>query len=347
MVKIKQSKMFIGLSLNQNWIFSAKFGKFLGLDEGDPFEVITLATKYVNRLIEGFDIETADRMQEDIYPLGFIQYGQSVHFLLNDPEIIRLIKEQTHPGFPLRPVYPFIHHMNDTHPECEDFFDTFSKYYKLTSEMHGNKILVHFHTKETDANIFQKTLDALMNPKLLDLIREYKIEIVLENNQHGSYFGYPKNIIKFFETLDKTLINKQYSDLVKFFNFCLDYGHMLINFKLKGIDPESGFKAFFDNFADRISEFHIHTNDGIDDLHLMPIRFDKLELLDEKGIYKKRDIDRNTKIIWRTLKYWIKSLSNPKEQIHILFEFLNPFLENQLILLGEKLGSCFVSSILT
>jgi hypothetical protein len=59
-----------------------------------------------------------------------------------------------------------------------------------------------------------------------------------------SYFGYPENIIDFYNLLDSVLNSTCNGNLIPYYSFCFDLGHMMTQLHKAGRDVESDIMTF-------------------------------------------------------------------------------------------------------
>jgi sugar phosphate isomerase/epimerase len=334
-------KFQIGIALNKSFYWSKTFGDLIELEEAEPELVIDKAIQLTSNLIDGFKKTVKPIFLESISLNGLIQFGGESLFLYNDEEMINLIKDISERNYKKDyKIYPFIHIQNDAWPEKNYFYKIIEENFKRAIKFKDKAIVVHFNAKDADnsKNIFEKTIESLTNEKYIDLVEKYKIKVCFENNHHMSFFGFPENIIRFYEILDEKLIESGKKDLIPYFSFCFDIGHFFTQMMKSGRNVKSELKYFFDIFMDRIGAFHLHTNSGKWDDHLLPLEYSDLLIENKEVKYNPMQTQNHTKLLWEILGYWNKKLKSTDEEKYLIFEIDHPYTINQIYELGEKLG---------
>lgn len=331
---------YIGIAINKSWVFSAEFGNSIGLTEAEPELIIEKARELTNILLSVYKDITLGKMQ-NLH--GLVQFGEESTMFFEEPDLVKKIADLSNDkSNGLESVMPIIHMTNSAWPERPVFFETLKKTLNIARLFKDEAIIVHLNAADIDnsKNIFQKTLDALTKPEILSLVREFKIKLCLENNHHMSYFGYPENIIKFYQSLDLVLKSTENGDLIPYYSFCFDLGHMMTQLHKAGRDVESDINNFLIDFSHRIGSFHIHSNSGKWDDHLLPIDYDQLLAPDKEKKYNREITEKHTKIVWNALKHWKNLEKNRTDKTWFIFELDILYKPQQLFDLGKQLANC-------
>lgn len=332
---------YIGIAINKSWIFSAEFGNSIGLYEAEPELIINKSRQLTNILLSGFNSLNLKNVP-NIH--GLVQFGEESTIFFEDFNLVESIANLSNDfSDELKPVMPIIHMTNSAWPERPVFIDTLKKTLKLARKFKDESIIIHLNAADIDNNnkILQKTLDALTTHEILNLVSEFKIKLCFENNHHMSYFGYPENIINFYSLLDSVLNSTGNGNLIPYYSFCFDLGHMMTQLHKAGRDVESDIINFLDKFSHRIGTFHIHSNSGKWDDHLLPIDYDQLLALDKEKKYNRNITEKHTKIVWNALSHWRNLEQHRIGKTWFIFELDVLYKPQQLFDLGKKLASCF------
>ncbi|MBD3354184.1 MAG: hypothetical protein GF364_22065 [Candidatus Lokiarchaeota archaeon] len=330
-------KFNIGIALNHSWFFSKEFGNSLGIVEAEPKTVFNKACEITNNICNGFQKTYA---HNEIDLNGLIQLGQESMIFYTDPEIyeyISAIPKMTRSKD--YQIFPYIHVQNNAWPEMDDFIDKIKPNFKRALDFKDKAVCVHLNVADKDNtnNILQKTILGLTRPQYIRLIEKYKRIICYENNHHQSYFGYPENIVNLYEKLDKKLIELGKEHLIRYYSFCFDVGHLMSQlFKAKR-NIRINFKKFYEIFGDRIQTFHLHTNSGAWDDHIIPLPYKELIKKDPLK-YNPQTTDKHTRALWDTLKTWKKVTEHSEKERWFIFELDIPYTPQQAYEIGQKLG---------
>jgi hypothetical protein len=117
----------------------------------------------------------------------------------------------------------------------------------------------------------------LTSDRVIDALSATNAILAWENEGPDCFFGSLAHLLTFRESLAKQLDELGRPDLVERHLFCLDTGHLLY-WRDRGTLGKSMATEEIDNalpfFAQKIKVFHIHSNDGTADQHLIPGSFD-------------------------------------------------------------------------
>ena len=170
-----------------------------------------------------------------------------------------LVNYQAHAPFPSC-------EKGDEDPVWNDFLlEMLKKVIKGCSEMECGQLIVHpffgdyAHTVSREEE-FKYNIERYM--VLAETAKRYGVVINLENmftgrkgKVYASICNEGQSAAHYVDTLNQLAGEKR-------FGFCLDVGHAT----LVGLD----IKRFMEDLGDRITCFHVHDNDGINDLHQAP-----------------------------------------------------------------------------
>lgn len=113
-------------------------------------------------------------------------------------------------------------------------------------------------------------IQQLTQSKVLEAIEKSKIYICIENAQDSrAYFQSLKNLIQFREELEEKLYELGKEHINSFFKFCFDTGHYLLYQQRDGNGTRE-WEQYAKNYLPHVLVFHIHSNDGSSDQHLLP-----------------------------------------------------------------------------
>jgi hypothetical protein len=343
----------MGIALNRSYFFDANFGRTLSLTSGEPDLVLKKANELSETMVNSF----RSNFKEDkkIEVRGLVQFGGESIFLYEDPKIIESISSMsTNNPYCNQPIWPFIHCPNPAWPETPIFLETMEKQFQLAHTFHAPAVVAHLNAKDDSINnpnhILEQTIEAFTNPKYLELVKKYGIKVCFENNHHDSYFGLPENDIKLYEILFHKLKESGNERLIKYFGFCLDFGHFFTEIHKVGRNVEEQLKHFINEFNPNMTCFHLHTNSGNWDDHIIPIDYTEVLIKDIETKYDPFLTQKHMELLWKYLHYWAQIQhdglqSLPKinadglKNYWFIFEIESPYTIEQVKQLGKRLAA--------
>ncbi|MHA1794145.1 MAG: hypothetical protein ACTSVI_16000 [Promethearchaeota archaeon] len=234
-------------------------GDSIGLVEPEPDKII----EHLSHFIRSITDELNER-HSGLNVVPCVQYGNESDLYFDDPELVTIMRSQLDD---LKgPVYPFIHETTDKQPLKRGFQDKMEQLFELYKSFGMKNITVHFPLNKSDTS--KELIEELTSEGFLNLLNTNKVSIDLENNWHGSYFGFVENTIDFFQRLKNKLSDLGRKELFKFFGMTFDTGHFFAQYRIAGRDLEAALTTYFSELKDKIRTLHIHGNDGTDDQHL-------------------------------------------------------------------------------
>ncbi len=246
-------------------------GKILNLEEGHPIEVHRGLRSIILKVIEDLKTNT-EFLFSEIKP--GVQFN-SRDFYFREEEILQEIFElYRNVCANEQKVFGTIHQSNEIQPikACKNFTDELSRNIYYHTIMGTNNLTVHLPVDKE--NRIAEITDILTSEPTLKILSEGistmpMISIDFENNHHGSFFGNLDNCITLFETLKDKYIEIGEKEIYSIINICFDSGHYFIDPEKMGYNKRGMLENFFENMKTKINTLHLHTNDAINDRHLL------------------------------------------------------------------------------
>ncbi|MCP4762758.1 MAG: TIM barrel protein [archaeon] len=178
------------------------------------------------------------------------------------------------------------------------------------------RLLVHQFIKE------------LCSKELIKAIKKYNIVICIENTQEkDTHFQSLENLVKMRSKLSNELKIKREVQLLKHFKFCFDTGHYLL-FQQRDKNGNSDWIKYSSEFISNTKIFHIHSNDGVSDLHLIPSK-NKIKKKNSDTVDTEQLLKNNETVIdWIQLSHQYWNIENTR---HLILEINPDFTEEEII----------------
>ncbi|MFX0098867.1 MAG: TIM barrel protein [Candidatus Hodarchaeota archaeon] len=180
-------------------------------------------------------------------------------------------------------------------------------------------------------------VDELTSNQVVDTLKSTSITLNWENMGPNNFFGSLKSLLEFHDALSDKLREIGYEGLIKQHQFCLDTGHLLLwrhQVKLGLKKAQKEIEQYLPDFAKNLKSYHIHSNDGTSDNHIIPGSLEFFDHPSRKGINKKRFLKHSEDVM-----DFLKTCDEYKgiEGRHVHLEALKlPFSLNQVIEFGRK-----------
>ncbi len=134
--------------------------------------------------------------------------------------------------------------------------------------MKSKGIIIHPPSNREDTT--SSFIQQLINEEILTMLEDSEIYICIENAQEsGAYFQSLQNLIHLRKNLEHELKKLGKIHLISLFKFCFDTGHYLLYQQRDGNDIEE-WTQYAKEYLPHVVVFHIHSNDGSADQHLLP-----------------------------------------------------------------------------
>ncbi|MHA1368762.1 MAG: TIM barrel protein [Promethearchaeota archaeon] len=161
-------------------------------------------------------------------------------------------------------------------------------------------------------------VEEITNDELCDALDDVNISLSWENMIDGQYSSL-KELVLFRERLAEKLTKLGWENLIHKHSFCLDTGHLFL-WQQRHHDQSLANKeieTWLPRFAENITVFHIHANDGTSDLHLTPGTTSLMDHKSRKGL-KRQVFQHCSKLV----NQWVQiSLNHSKmENRHVHLE---------------------------
>ncbi len=240
------------------YLFNKEMGRGIGLAEPEPGTIITTLSKlsrdacsWLHGQFPGLDVHPG------------VQYGNESDLYFEDEGLLQAISSETRASNGA--VWPVIHETSDKQPLKPGFLEKMVQLLGLCDRFGIKNITVHLPLETTDTT--SRLVDALCDPAFLDAMVLHDVSVDLEQNWHGSWFGFSENVIALFHALDDSLDQRGYSPLKRKFGMTFDSGHHFAQYRIAGRDVRQGIEDVFDALGHRIRTLHLHGNDGTGDQH--------------------------------------------------------------------------------
>jgi sugar phosphate isomerase/epimerase len=163
-------------------------------------------------------------------------------------------------------------------PLNKDFIPTLLKQLNLCKKINSNTIVIHAPRTYDDTS--QPFIEEMSSEVVRKAMGETDINICIENAQDsGTYFSSLQHLIELREQLVKNYADLGDQHLSKNIQFCFDTGHYLLYQQRDGHEDDE-WKQYGNTFLQHVGVFHIHSNDGSMDQHLLP--YTKADLPESK-----------------------------------------------------------------
>ncbi|UYP48530.1 hypothetical protein NEF87_004815 [Candidatus Lokiarchaeum ossiferum] len=161
-----------------------------------------------------------------------------------------------------------IPYRKDQLPPNSGFIPTLLKQMELCSLSKSKGIILHPPSNIEDTT--EQFISQLTDQKVLKVLEDAPLYLCIENAQEsGAYFQSLSNLIILRESLEIELKQIGKGHLISFFKFCFDTGHYLLYQQRDG-NGEEEWMNHSEKFLPHVLVFHIHSNDGSSDQHLLP-----------------------------------------------------------------------------
>ena len=250
--------MLVGPSNNAGYLFRREMGAGIGLSEPEPVNIIEALSSLARRAVQ-----VARKACPGVPIEATVQYGNESDFYYNDGEILDVMMVQRRDP---EPVYPFIHQASHHQPLKPGFTAKMAQLLDLCCQFGTKNICVHLPLDTGDTT--QALLDELCADAFLEILASSRVSIDLENNWHGSWFGFPDNLLVFFDALDDRLQSSGRKDLKPRFAMTFDSGHLFAQCQAARLPVARQLEVMFDTLGNRVRTLHLHGNDGSGDQHV-------------------------------------------------------------------------------
>ncbi len=223
----------------------------------------------------------------------------------------------------------FGEHVN---PLGKKYHESLKEDLKYSKNLEATTLVVHPpYNRSWDREKYMDLLiDDVVSEDLVTIIDGTDIILAWEN-MIGGQFSDLHELLKFRAILKDRLSDMGYPELIKKHQFCLDTGHLLL-WKYEHPKPQilqAEIDEYLPEFAKNLKVFHIHSNGGKRDNHIMPFSLEFFEHSSRKGIDKDLFMQNSKEV-----QKWIEICNKHKglEGRHIHMETSTiPFSLNQII----------------
>ena len=154
-------------------------------------------------------------------------------------------------------------------PLAPRFPDTFKYTMAVCKKWNVNACVMHAPMLET-SDTTSDWIDLMLRDDIIEAMRENNTILCWENAQDTeARYRLLKNLLEWRECLVERLERTGNADLVDRHVFCFDTGHFILSLQRDGASPDE-VERYLPEFGKLVKVFHIQTNDGTRDQHLLP-----------------------------------------------------------------------------
>ncbi len=176
------------------------------------------------------------------------------------------------------------------------FSRTLEKQFDICSAMNCDCIVIH--PPRTIESMDQQCVDEFTRPQIKKLLRDTKITVCIENIDYsGEYYQSLTHLVEMRSKIVKKLEESGDGDVANYIKFTFDVGHYKIYrhrdmLTAEGDDRNNVWADSFEEFLKHTKVFHISSNDGTDDHHMLP--FSPKKSIRVKGKFDGEQFQKNS-----------------------------------------------------
>jgi len=216
----------------------------------------------------------------------------------------------------------------DNLPLSGGFIKTLEKQIKICKMINCNCIVSH--APSTQSNINTQWVEELANSKIRRLLRNNRVTICFENIDYkGDYYENLAHLVEW-----RSELVRKFNELNNHIKFCFDFGHYQIFLQRDKLGNNSSQAVYknkdhdflkedlFEKFIKNTKVFHIDTNDGTNDQHILP--FSNKKSIRVKNEFSRKQFIKNSYQVVEWLKL-IKKIESDTIERYWILEVEPPF----------------------